>query len=193
LLTDVARGGNPSRHFKNRIEAIDHSRTRAKSGGDVTNKGLIIECSCDLLSEPGTWTGSKTRLRDVTIETAKLTQKDSQLTTLQWQVSKRMGLVSVDSIDYRILCDGKAIITSWTNSITTVLPRNFVSFNGPRFSVTDLRATVSIPVVKIILILIRCILCPFCVKLTPASWNIWSSSLEARYSRSLIKPFLIQG
>jgi hypothetical protein len=50
-----------------------------------------------------------------------------------------MDVVSADSINYGILCDAKAVIQSWNDSITTLLPRNYVIFNGTRICIAHLR------------------------------------------------------
>jgi hypothetical protein len=49
-----------------------------------------------------------------------------------------MEVVSVQSIDYHILCDGKLIIESCNDSTVTILPRNYVPVNGIRATVTHL-------------------------------------------------------
>jgi hypothetical protein len=63
-----------------------------------------------------------------------------------------MQVVSVDSIEYRILCDGTAIIQPWNNSVTIARPRNCVAVNGTRVSVTNLEFAASATVVRTILI-----------------------------------------
>jgi hypothetical protein len=63
-----------------------------------------------------------------------------------------MSVVSVHSIDYRILCDGNAIIQSWTDSLTIILHRNCVAVNGIRACVRHLARLRSATVTKAILI-----------------------------------------
>jgi hypothetical protein len=62
-----------------------------------------------------------------------------------------MDVISVKSIDDRILCDYKAIIQSLDNSIT-VLPRSAIPFKGTHVSVTHLRATAFPSVIEAILV-----------------------------------------
>jgi hypothetical protein len=47
-------------------------------------------------------------------------------------------MISIDSIKYRILCDGTAVIQSCNNLLGTLLPRNYVVFNGDQVRVTHL-------------------------------------------------------
>jgi hypothetical protein len=54
------------------------------------------------------------------------------------KVTGRMSLISVNSIDYRILCDAKAAIHSCHKSVTALLPRNCVIVHGARIAVTHL-------------------------------------------------------
>jgi hypothetical protein len=60
--------------------------------------------------------------------------------------------VRVESIDYRIFGYGQAIIQSWHNAITTILPRHCAMFHGTRVSIADLRITGFGTVVRTILI-----------------------------------------
>jgi hypothetical protein len=63
-----------------------------------------------------------------------------------------MNVICIESIDYHILCDHRAIIQSSNNSIAALLPRNCVTFNGSQISVTHLLASALRGVVKPILI-----------------------------------------
>jgi hypothetical protein len=80
-----------------------------------------------------------------------------------------MFVVSVESIEYRKLCDRNAIIESWNHSITTFFPRNCIPFNGIRISVTHLSIRDFTAVVKTILIPYS--LRVICMKSNDPSWS----------------------
>jgi hypothetical protein len=63
-----------------------------------------------------------------------------------------MTVVSADLINYGILCDAKAIIQSWNDCITALLPRNYVIFNGTRVCIAHLRTAGFSDSVKTVLI-----------------------------------------
>jgi hypothetical protein len=56
------------------------------------------------------------------------------------KVAVQMSMIFIDSIDYRILCDGNAAIQSCSELITALLPRNCVIFDGVPVSVTHLQS-----------------------------------------------------
>jgi hypothetical protein len=78
--------------------------------------------------------------------------KRNPLTSQMTKVTGGMKVVSVESTDYRILCDDTAIIQSSKNPITAFFPPNSVAFNGTRISVTHLPPVTFTPLVKIIVI-----------------------------------------
>jgi hypothetical protein len=61
-------------------------------------------------------------------------------------------MIFIDSIDYHILCDGKAVVQSCNQSITALLPRSCVIVNGAPAIVTHLRLTVLTGAVQTVLI-----------------------------------------
>jgi hypothetical protein len=83
-----------------------------------------------------------------------------------------LDAVSVESIDYRIFSDVRAIIQFWTGSVTIALPRNCISFNGHRVSVTHLRMPESADAVTIILI-------SYSLRTISSFWAYWACNLES--------------
>jgi hypothetical protein len=63
-----------------------------------------------------------------------------------------MKVLSVESIDYLIFCDCKAIFQYRDNSISTILPRNCLALNGTRVSVTHLRTRTPQQIAKTLVI-----------------------------------------
>jgi hypothetical protein len=81
-------------------------------------------------------------------ENMSLNLTNDPLTSQSGKVTGEMKKISVDSIDYRILCNDTSLIQSWNDSITEIFPRNCVSVNGTRIGVTALWGATFATVVK---------------------------------------------